>query len=321
MDSEAALLSIIMLVVYEMHTGGNNMQAFQSHLSGISSVLLAYPEKWVTSEVASSVLYSCRMAVCERYILRGLPSPFDRHPWRDLELPGDICPQTRQLMKIALRILLKVPRLVQNLRYLRAESGIRSESERATIAQNLSSLLEATFRDEFDTSGEVFNRLVKSETLSDLDRSIIPLSFEFDDYRDLHALVEYCRARLLVLNIYHQLVALDVGATEHLQLPLDSRKERNQMVDWILMAWQGCRQANRLNRGLTIALFPVWGALREFVEYRGHPIKDVLAWLEVKCVIANNHWTGFRGAEDMEATCDMYVGGDPTHAVFNRSNK
>lgn len=312
LDTESALLSVVSLMYYEMLMG-TSMKAFQTHLRGLCSVLLRFPEKWARSEVARTVLYSSRIVICESFIMQGKPSPFEQAIWRQMDPPDCGSQNAKHIIRLSHHILIELPRVIGCVRKLRLEPCCSSETH--DVNSRIRKLL--TIEDR-ETEAALLSTATRTETLSEVDRPFVPASLEFDAFISSYCLVEYCRARLLALNLYCYLLSSSELVAIAPQLSLAAfQTQRVRMVDNILMCWQDHMRAGRLAQSMALALYPVWDAIGSLHTYNGLDSDDILPWLELKCIIANRNWKAFRGAGHMNATCNMYKGGPPEHAFFN----
>lgn len=127
-------------------------------------------------------------------------------------------------------------------------------------------------------------------------------------------MVDYCRARLMVTSL--RLVASSLVGNDPWPQPQNMHTEQLEMMDSILMCWQGCIESERFAKGMCTALIPVYGALSQMDTYHGLPTSELRSWLESKTAIAFNHWRGFGGAQDIVMTWEMYCGGSPEKGLF-----
>lgn len=160
-------------------------------------------------------------------------------------------------------------------------------------------------------------RCTITDTVSDQDRPIVPLSLAFNNFEDFDAFLTYAMARLHVLNLFDSTLPL-LNGLEH-SVASDIQTERIRMTDAILMCWEYCIANGALSWKMSVSLVPAWSCVSSMSFYHGFDRATVRAWLEVKCIMAWMRWKSFRGRKDMDALSDLFLGSSNQESFMSKA--
>ena len=235
LDDEALLVIVILACT------DNDADSFIAHQRGAGALLSSRQDHDMhKSELARVSVYYNFISTFTDPVLLGVPSPFDRKRWLDL----DPCechakePAIVSLRKLSYQLSIRLPRLVAAVRGIR-NSGARAPPAMFEAAVELAESL--LLLEDPVAESDSLHKIRVTKTAHPIDGLVVPYSFEFPDYQAFEASIYYFMTHIFLHRLCLQLHTYQLPHQRSISIPRGELMDRNiRFASNILMSIPYC---------------------------------------------------------------------------------
>jgi hypothetical protein len=316
--SDESLMAVALLSMYEgtmrMHT-----PAQFSHRYGIARIMLSRKKRSTgPNELERALLYSDWDRRLRAPVALGMVSPFEDPYW------WDAAPRTRhtppevvKLRMLTNQLYIRLPRLILYVRRVReGVDGCVSylEEEARQLADDLLQL-----RDK-EAESTLLHGVKVVKTKDQWDVPIVRYSFEYQTLQQMAFATAYWHARLILMQLCLQLLALPNSPQLDLyQSEEELKAETKRMLTNIFMSYQHAKTLSMMGH-ICIAqpLVASFGAISCLDCWQDLPISSVKTWIVLRMNDSWGKWGRSFNSRDLEEINQVFSGG-PLEGVLPRT--
>lgn len=318
--SDSALLSVALLTLFEMLMKAEP-RAVYAHIQGLNCILQARPKSQESSEITRAIAYATADEHFKHACIAQTSSPFEHRKWLDMDPVsqfGAMPEEVASLRKIAHQLLIRLPRLIKDVRRCR-QGDLDDDPVGWGKTIQLAHDLLALYDDEAET--RVLHRVNVVSTEDPTDRPIMTFSYNFRSFDELEAAIYYWQTRLMVIKL-----CLNLDSAFETRQPFrrgDSelefapgfdleglRKEQERYIANVIMAWQSVsRASDPFGKDMQQALVVLWGALTDMQNFRNLPSSVVRSWVLRRFRQLLADWPLEISASTLDEASDLLAGG------------
>ena len=310
--TDEAILAILLLRFYERLMASNiyiEQKEAEVHKKALEAIVLHRGRRSEAeiSEVMRSILYQAWTSYFWLPCSQGTASPFDHANFRRFDPPDhyNLSPELANLWKTSMRIMVRIPALIAELRNLRKGLFKVSDPEGVSLTAATREVLQWTdAAAENAALHEV--QVVKSLLIS----SILPCSFRYRHIGEIRSTTRYWIARILICRLWLKLRILDPSLDGTRDTEDDAKTESERMLTNVMMSWDHFHCLSPYGHtymGPSLAV--AWGVLADFDKVRGVPASRFRIWALDKLVDRQTGMGADVTPDEMDALADAFVGG------------
>ncbi|KAK3625013.1 hypothetical protein LTR56_020657 [Elasticomyces elasticus] len=283
-DETVTALTLLFLVDTLMQSYNPTWAGGAAHLQGALALFcsrthISDPPLAVRAALCCSEYYTFILPVYTDQV-----SPFEHEAWLDMDLPslGEEPRALSRLRRISHKLNIRLPRLIRDVRALRAGC---TDEETWMAARALTN--ELTALEDKESESWVLHEVQLVPTLDANDRVIVPYSFKFNTIHQLVDALDYWKVRLVLNGLQSALASLESQCAVKFPMLVDVNTtqsyldaEGHRLATNILMSWQDDR--SRPPNGtlaMSHAVTVVRCYMQRLTNYRGVPRAVMENWL------------------------------------------